>query len=49
MKVTELFRQGEFVVTAEVGPPKGCHLEGVVEEAKEYLETKKKYLREIGV
>ena len=37
MKVTELFRQGEFVVTAEVGPPKGCHLEGVVEEAKEYL------------
>ena len=37
MKVTELFRQGEFVVTAEVGPPKGCHIEGVVEEAKEYL------------
>ena len=37
MKVTELFRKGEFVVTAEVGPPKGCHLEGVVEEAKEYL------------
>ena len=37
MKITELFRKGEFVVTAEVGPPKGCHLEGVVEEAKEYL------------
>ena len=37
MKITELFRQGEFVVTAEVGPPKGCHLDGVVEEAKEYL------------
>ena len=37
MKITELFRQGEFCVTAEVGPPKGCHLEGVVEEAKEYL------------
>jgi len=37
MKLTELFRNGEFAVTAEVGPPKGCHLEGVVEEAKEYL------------
>ena len=37
MKITELFRKGEFVVTAEVGPPKGCHLDGVLEEAKEYL------------
>ena len=37
MKVTELFARGEFVVSAEVGPPKGCHPEGIVEEAKEYL------------
>ncbi len=37
MKITELFARGEFVVSAEVGPPKGCHPEGIVEEAKEYL------------
>jgi len=37
MKITELFARGEFVVSAEVGPPKGCHPEGVVEEAREYL------------
>ena len=37
MKVTDLFAKGEFVVSAEVGPPKGCHIEGMVEEAKEYL------------
>ena len=37
MKVTELFQNDEFVVTAEVGPPKGIHVEGLVEEAKEYL------------
>ena len=37
MKITELFSRGEFVVSAEVGPPKGFHIEGLVEEAKEYL------------
>ncbi len=37
MRITELFDNGEFVVTAEVGPPKGCHIEHLVEEAKEYL------------
>ena len=37
MRITELFDNGQFVVTAEVGPPKGCHAEHVVEEAKEYL------------
>ena len=37
MRITELFDNGEFVVTAEVGPPKGIHIEHVVEEAKEYL------------
>ena len=37
MRITELFDNGEFVVTAEVGPPKGIHLEHMVAEAKEYL------------
>ena len=37
MRITELFDNGEFVATAEVGPPKGFHLEHLVEEAKEYL------------
>lgn len=37
MKVTELFERGEFVVSAEVGPPKGFHVEHLLEEAKTYL------------
>ena len=37
MRITELFDNGEFVVTAEVGPPKGIHVEHLVEEAKEHL------------
>ena len=37
MRITELFDNGEFVVTAEVGPPKGMHLGHMVEEAKLYL------------
>ncbi len=37
MRITELFDSGEFVVTAEVGPPKGCHIDGMLEEAKTYL------------
>ncbi len=37
MRITELFDRGEFVVTAEVGPPKGIHLDHLVEEAKTYL------------
>ena len=37
MKITELFERGEFVVTAEVGPPKGFHVEHLLEEAKTYL------------
>ena len=37
MRITELFDRGEFVVTAEVGPPKGIHLEHLVDEAKTYL------------
>lgn len=37
MKVTDLFKQGEFVVSAEVGPPKGINIDELVEEAKKYL------------
>jgi len=37
MRITELFNDGQFVVTAEVGPPKGIDCSHVVEEAKEYL------------
>ena len=37
MKITELFDRGEFVVSAEVGPPKGINIDHVVEEAKTYL------------
>ena len=37
MKITELFDRGEFVVSAEVGPPKGINVDHVLEEAKEYL------------
>ena len=37
MRITELFDNGQFVVTAEVGPPKGIHIDHMVEEAKEYL------------
>ena len=33
MRITELFDNGQFVVTAEVGPPKGIHMEHLVEEA----------------
>ena len=32
-----MFDRGEFVVTAEVGPSKGFVIDGLVEEAKEYL------------
>ena len=37
MKITQLFERGEFVVSAEVGPPKGFHVEHLLEEAKTYL------------
>ena len=37
MRITELFDNGEFVVTAEVGPPTGIHIAPMVEEAKEHL------------
>ena len=31
MKITELFDRGEFVVSAEVGPPKGINIDHVIE------------------
>ncbi len=37
MRITELFDKGEFVVTAEIGPPKGIQLDHLISEAKEYL------------
>ncbi len=37
MMLTELFQRGEFVVTAEVGPPKGYHIEHLLHEAETYL------------
>ncbi|NTW71504.1 MAG: 5,10-methylenetetrahydrofolate reductase [Eubacteriaceae bacterium] len=40
MRITELFQRGEFVVTAEVGPPKGFHIEHLIEEANTFLKDK---------
>ena len=37
MKITGYFSRGEFVITAEIGPPKGCHLDMIMTNAKEYL------------
>ncbi len=37
MKLSDLFKQGEFVVSAEVGPPKGFQIDELVETAKKYL------------
>jgi len=37
MKITDLFKRGEFVVTAEIGPQKGFHIEHLMEEADHYL------------
>ncbi len=39
MRITELFDRGQFVVTAEVGPPKGIHVDHLVEEATHYLSS----------
>ena len=38
MRITELFSRGEFVLTAEVGPPKGFNLDHMLSEATEYLQ-----------
>ena len=38
MRITELFKRGEFVLTTEVGPPKGFHLDPLLHEAETYLQ-----------
>ena len=37
MKITELIKQGQFIITAEVSPPKGCELGLLLRDAKEHL------------
>ena len=39
MKITELFNRGEFIITAEVTPPKGLHLDRLLNEAEDYLQN----------
>lgn len=39
MEIAELIRQGKFVVTAELGPPKGTNLDGFLKQAS-YLKGK---------
>lgn len=39
MRVTELFDKKTFVITAEVGPPKGCHPDELIEVADKYLKN----------
>lgn len=36
MGMREAIRSGEFILTGEVAPPKGCHLEHMIEEAEHY-------------
>ncbi|MCL2200601.1 MAG: methylenetetrahydrofolate reductase [Oscillospiraceae bacterium] len=38
MRISELFARGEFVLTAEVGPPKGFNLDHLLHEAEEFLQ-----------
>ena len=38
MRITDVFKRGEFVLTAEIGPPKGFHLDHVLSETEEYLQ-----------
>ena len=39
MKITELFKRGEFVVTAEVGPQKGFNIDHLLAEADKSLRS----------
>jgi len=32
MKLKDLFREGKFVITSEIGPPKGTNIESILEE-----------------
>jgi 5,10-methylenetetrahydrofolate reductase len=40
MRITELFDRNEFVLTAEVGPPKGVEIDHLIKDAHEYLKTR---------
>ncbi|HCX64616.1 MAG TPA: 5,10-methylenetetrahydrofolate reductase [Eubacteriaceae bacterium] len=40
MKITELFQRGEFVTTAEVGPPKGWQIDHLLDEVNTYLKNR---------
>jgi len=35
MKLADLFQQGKFVITSEIGPPKGTNIEPFLQEAEE--------------
>ena len=37
MKLTKLFERGEFPITAEVGPPKGFHIDNLIDEVNTHL------------
>jgi len=37
MLLTKLFTEKEFVITSEVGPPKGCSLDSLLDRADKYL------------
>ena len=37
MKLTELIKKKNFVVTSEIGPPKGWQVEHHLDEAKKYF------------
>lgn len=38
MKLTDAFQRGEFAITAEVGPPKGFHIDHLLHEVKTFLD-----------
>lgn len=40
MRITKLFEADEFVLTAEVGPPKGIDLEPLLGDAHQYLKSR---------
>ena len=44
--LSEKLKKGEFVVTSEVGPPKGANVEGMLEGAKQ-IGVRPDYLEKI--
>ncbi len=40
MKLSELFKKGKFVITSEIGPPKGWQVDKCIHEAETYLKGK---------